>query len=62
MKKPLAALLFALIATVGHADDGSMEQLTSEPTSKTSGFMLKAPEYGNKYVFFTRVGVGEGAR
>ena len=25
MKKPLAALLFALIATVGHADDGSME-------------------------------------
>ena len=41
------------------ADDGSMEQLTSEPTSKTSGFMLKAPEYGNKYVFFTRVGVGE---
>jgi hypothetical protein len=41
------------------ADDGTMEQLTFEPTSKTSGFMLKAPEYGNKYVFFTRVGVGE---
>ena len=31
---------------------------TFEPTSKTSGFMLKAPEYGDKYVF-TRVGVGE---
>jgi hypothetical protein len=41
------------------AEDGTLEQLTFEPTSKTSGFMLKAPEYNNKYIFFTRVGVGE---
>ena len=41
------------------ADDGSMEQLTFEPTSKTSAFMWKAPEYNNKYVFFARVGVAE---
>lgn len=41
------------------ADNDTLEQLTFEPTSKTSGFMLKAPEYNDKYIFFTRVGVGE---
>ena len=41
------------------AGDGELEQLTFEPTSKTSGFMLRAPEYNDKYIFFTRVGVGE---
>jgi len=41
------------------ADSGVLEQLTFEPSSKTSGFMLKAPEYNNKFIFFTRVGVGE---
>ena len=46
-------------AFVYSADDGTLEQLTFEPTSKTSGFMVKAPEYNNKYIFFTRIGAGE---
>jgi hypothetical protein len=41
------------------ADDGSMQQLTFEPTNKTSAFMWRAPEYGNDFVFFARVGVAE---
>ena len=41
------------------ADDDTLEQLTFDPTNKTSGFMWAAPEYDNKFVFFVRVGVGE---
>lgn len=41
------------------ADDDTLEQLTFEPTNKTSAFMWKAPEYDNRYVFFVRVGVLE---
>lgn len=41
------------------ANDDTLEQLTFEPTSKTSGFMWRAPEYDNSYVFFVRVGVTE---
>lgn len=41
------------------ADDGSLEQLTFEPTNKTSGFMWAAPERNGKFLFFVRVGVSE---
>jgi len=41
------------------ADDGSLEQLTFEPTSKTSGFMWAAPDHNGKFLFFVRVGVTE---
>jgi hypothetical protein len=41
------------------ADDDTLEQLTFDPTNKTSAFMWKAPEYGNRYVFFARVSVTE---
>ena len=40
-------------------DDETLEQLTFEPTNKTSAFMWQAPEYDNRYVFFVRVGVTE---
>lgn len=41
------------------AVDDSLEQLTFEPTNKTSGFMWSAPERNGKFLFFVRVGVGE---
>lgn len=41
------------------ADDDTLEQLTFEPTNKTSGFMWKAPDHNDKYLFFVRVGVTE---
>lgn len=41
------------------ADDGSLEQLTFDPTNKTSGFMWAAPEHNNKFLFFVRIGATE---
>ena len=43
------------------ADTDTLEQLTFDPTSKTSGFMWAAPEHNNKFLFFVRVGVTEVA-
>jgi hypothetical protein len=34
-------------------DSGAIEQLTSDSVGKYGGFMWKAPEYNNEYVFFT---------
>jgi len=34
-------------------DTGAKEQLTFDPTAKMGGFMWRAPEYNNEYVFFT---------
>lgn len=46
-------------AFVYSADTDTLEQLTFDPTSKTSGFMWKAPDHNNKFLFFVRVGVTE---
>lgn len=34
-------------------DTGTREQLTTDPVTKAGGFMWKAPEFNNEYVFFT---------
>lgn len=41
------------------ADGNTLQQLTFEPTNKTSGFMWQAPDYDNSFLFFVRVGVSE---
>jgi hypothetical protein len=34
-------------------DTGLVEQLTTDPTSKYSGFMFRAPDFGGNYIFVT---------
>jgi hypothetical protein len=36
-------------------DTGVVEQLTTDPTTKSAGFMFKAPDFGDNYIFFTLV-------
>jgi hypothetical protein len=34
-------------------DTGQFEQLTTDATAKFSGFMFKAPDFGDNYIFYT---------
>jgi hypothetical protein len=34
-------------------DSGTFEQLTTDPVAKYSGFMFKAPDFGDNYIFYT---------
>ena len=34
-------------------DSGTVEQLTTDPVNKYSGFMFKAPDFDDNYIFFT---------
>ena len=38
-----------------NTDAGTLEQLTSDSGAKLGGFMWRAPEFNNEYVFFTTV-------
>jgi hypothetical protein len=39
--------------------DGTLQQLTFEPTDKAAAYMWRAPEYDDSFVFFARVGYTE---
>lgn len=39
--------------------NGTLEQLTFDPTDKAAAYMWRAPEYQDSYVFFARVGYAE---